>query len=419
MGGILPVLAVGVLSFVVFFLREPNTLLHAQFWAEDGTVWYQTAYDHHFNPLTIFLPYAGYLGIFPRLVAVLSGLVDLKFVPLFFNFLALIIQILPVVYLWSRRFRKHVPNIYARLLITFLYLCIPYTDEIHGTITNSQWYLALLSFLLIFIEEAKNNLQKALERALLLIACLSGPFSIILLPILAYDWWKNKTDEERRGLKARLMIVAAAAIIQAAFLIDQHFHQSSRGSGIIGFDMTYLFRIFGAQVFGSGLFGYRHLQFFFQNTWLAPAIALVGLELLAYVFIKAPRILKFMIIYSFLVLIAALATPSRLGPGATWWGILSSTGGISRYYFLMHVAVFYSLVWLVIKEKMLWLRTLAALILISSIAIGIPADFVHPKLPDMQFSKYISKFENLNKGQKETIPINPGGPFWKLTLERR
>jgi len=50
----------------LLFLRRPDAVFHAQFWAEDGVLWFADAYN--FGPLKPLLwARAGYLQTLPRL----------------------------------------------------------------------------------------------------------------------------------------------------------------------------------------------------------------------------------------------------------------------------------------------------------------------------------------------------------------
>jgi hypothetical protein len=64
-----PLVAVGAIAVVI--ARRPDAVTNAQFWAEDGTIWFATAYDHG-GFASLFVPYNGYLQTFSRLVAALS-----------------------------------------------------------------------------------------------------------------------------------------------------------------------------------------------------------------------------------------------------------------------------------------------------------------------------------------------------------
>ena len=110
-----------LLSFAIFvahFSRSPDVLLKPQFWAEDGAVFYQQAHEFGFLH-SVLIPYSGYVHLFPRLIAGLSLLLPLSFVPLFFNLAALAVQCLPAIYICTPRMQNLGP-FRVRLLLAFL-----------------------------------------------------------------------------------------------------------------------------------------------------------------------------------------------------------------------------------------------------------------------------------------------------------
>ena len=74
--------------------RRPDVLFHAQFWAEDGKLWYADAYNLGF--LQPFLhPAAGYFDTLPRLAALFAQILPFNLAPLALNCIGIVIQILP------------------------------------------------------------------------------------------------------------------------------------------------------------------------------------------------------------------------------------------------------------------------------------------------------------------------------------
>src|SRR4051812_48196183 len=69
--------------------RRPDVVFHAQFWAEDGKIWYADAFN--LGVIQPFLhPAAGYFDTFPRLAALAGLLLPLGMVPLMFNCIAVV-----------------------------------------------------------------------------------------------------------------------------------------------------------------------------------------------------------------------------------------------------------------------------------------------------------------------------------------
>jgi hypothetical protein len=62
----------------ILALRRPDAFAHPQFWAEDG---YFFERNYTLGLKAIFLPYAGYLHLVPRLIAVFASLLDPLWIP--------------------------------------------------------------------------------------------------------------------------------------------------------------------------------------------------------------------------------------------------------------------------------------------------------------------------------------------------
>src|ERR1700749_2099844 len=89
-------------TFIAIFSRLPGAFLHAQFYAEDGWVWYQQAYNLHWFR-TLGITQAGFIQLLPRLVAGLTLLSPMQYAPLIMNLAGAVVQVLPVNALLSRR----------------------------------------------------------------------------------------------------------------------------------------------------------------------------------------------------------------------------------------------------------------------------------------------------------------------------
>jgi len=115
------------LVVIALFSRSPSLFTHAQFYAEDGTIWFAQAYNLGWlHSLT--LPQAGYLNTMPRLAAALALLFPLNWAPLVMATVGLIIQSLPVTILLSSRCRTWAP-LPTRMVLAAIYVAIPNARE--------------------------------------------------------------------------------------------------------------------------------------------------------------------------------------------------------------------------------------------------------------------------------------------------
>src|SRR5664280_1271684 len=129
-----------VLAFVaaagLVVSRRPDAIVHAQFFAEDGHVWFADAYNRGWFT-SLFRTQDGYFQTLPRLAAALSLLVPLSWAALVINLIGLIIQILPVPLLLSRRLSR-LGSLQLRAALAFVYICLLYTSPSPRDRTRSR-----------------------------------------------------------------------------------------------------------------------------------------------------------------------------------------------------------------------------------------------------------------------------------------
>jgi hypothetical protein len=195
------------------FLRCPATVLHAEFWAEDGVIWYADAYNAGWHSL--FFPLNGYLQTISRLVALLAQLFPLAWAPTPFAVAALIVQTFAAVFIVSARMATVWPSSRGRLLFALIYVALPNSFETHVNLTNAQWHLAIWAFFVLVTPPAESRLGKAGDLVVLALSGVSGPFCIFLLPITIWQLRGHRSPAQLQ----RAAVVAIAGIIQGGFLV--------------------------------------------------------------------------------------------------------------------------------------------------------------------------------------------------------
>ena len=399
-----------LISTIVLFLRRPDAILNAQFWAEDGAVWYQYAYNNDFSLTTLAEPYAGYLGTFPRLVSIFSGAVGVAHAPLFFSLVALSVQLIPVMYVWGSRFEKLVPSKVFRVYLTAAYLLLPYTAEIHANVTNSQWFLAVVAFLIVFLPEAKSLTQKLLDNGILIIACLSGPFSIFLLFILGLQAtiYRNKQIISRN----KFIILGLAASIQLLVILLGHI---ARENSDMGISISTFSVIIGGQIFGAGILGWQSIKVLTLNLWVTPLITALGSIFIIYVLWKAPKMLKAFVVYATLVLMVTLLFPNGAYPNLTWWETLGTPQAGGRYFYLAHLALLISIGWFYSYHKSGVVKVCVGVLVAVALLFGVRTDFRHSELKNYNYDIFVNRYKTAQQGEKIQTEIAPGFP-WQVEI---
>ena len=387
--------------------RRPDVLFNAQFWAEDGKTWYADAYN-----LGVILPFlhpaAGYFDTFPRLAALAGLLLPLGMVPLMFNCIAIVFQVLPAQFLLSSRCKEW-GSVNARALFAFLYLALPNSHEMHANITNTQWRLALLVLMILFARPSRSSLWNAIDLLILAISALSGPFIIFIAPIAAILYWSEPRNRRRMTF---FVISGLTALIQGLALLltggEERVAQAVRGA-----TPALLIQILAKQIFLAALVGRRTLaglSFESGPGWTIAVFAVcVGIAIECYVLLKAPPVWKALILFSFCMLSASLAFPMTKSPQ---WPALLASGGI-RYWFFPMLAFMASVVWMLHQQNPPSVRA-TSLALLLVMLYGIVQDWGQPRPVDFHFSDYARKFSEMPSGSTLFIPINPAG--WTMQL---
>jgi len=186
-------------------------LFHPGLWGEDGSIFVNASRDAGVGYL--FQPYAGYMHLIPRAISYPAGFLPLEYVPLVFH-LAWLFAFVATIYLLQSRLASIGvrPLFYAWALI--LLALQPQAGEVFFTLTNIQWFtgLALIAYLAFPI----TSRVRIRHLVLLMIAGLTGPFSVLALPVLAMRALLF------RDLRANRMVyatVAFCAAVQIGFIV--------------------------------------------------------------------------------------------------------------------------------------------------------------------------------------------------------
>lgn len=394
----------------IIVLRRPDVVLHPQFWAEDGKIWYANA--HNLGALrSFFLPQNGYLQTLSRLVASVALLVPMQWAPLVFNLAAIAVQILPVLLLNSGRGRALVPSSAARLLLGVLYIAQPYTTEVHANLTNAQWHLAVSAALVCFFEGWKGKWQVFFDLALVALSCVSGPFCILLLPAIAWLAYRRR-DRRTAWL---LAVLAAGAIVQLSLAIPQM--GVSRAVGPLGATWPGFVRIVGGQVVLAGLLGDAWMHAYLLPAWRTGLVLpLMATALGVAVLARAIRVggdtsIGF-VGFASLALVAAMLSP-QLSTTAQWitWEVPHAG---ERYSFLPILGFYVALLSVACRDQIRVLRWLAAALLACAVLIAVPASWRIAPFQDLAYRDHVHEYARAQPGEVVKIPINPSGWFMEL-----
>jgi len=409
-----------VILAALLVARRPGLFVDLNFWAEDGMVWFADAYN--LGALkTIFIPYGGYFQTICRLTGSLAQLLPLYAGPTFMAITALVINILPAWFLSTKRLQNFFPKIWPRLLLALIIIVLPNSSEYHANISNSPWLLAILALMIFFAAKPKTLAWKIFDYTILALAGLSLPFSVFIAPLALWYAWRKKAEIVYQ-YRTLVIFLTAGVQILGMFVLSH----MSRLLDIPQPSLKIFLGILGKQVFWGGLIGQTGVAWlsfkFTYSFFFFLAFGIIYLLLTAYILWRGPDALKVAVIYSLIILISCLMSPtphftSSIRPS---WAIIYLTYA-SRYFVTSIVIFLVSLFWLASKTQPKVLRIIAVSLL-ATLIIGIPADFNRAKfvpLTVLNYDQSLYKLAELPKGNSLKIPINGHAYGWYMILRKK
>ncbi len=395
-----------LLACAVIVWRRPDAVFHAQFYAEDGHVWFADAYNLGWWP-ALFHTFAGYFETLPRLVASLALLVPFFLVPLFLNLIAIAFQALPVNMLLAARSSTW-GSLRFRLLLAGMYLALPNCDEVGRGIDNAQWPLALSAFILLLACSPHSIAGRVFDILFLLLCGLTGPFCIFLLPISIFLALKHR--DSWRWVQAGIM--AGTSLIQGRALL--FLAPASRAHRAFGASPELFARILGGQVYVGALLGHNKLAatpgLWFSIILVSAAIG--GTAFIAICSLKSPSAMKLFLFFSAAVLAGGLINPFEWDhPEVPIWAVYAGLGGL-RYWFFPTLAFAWALLW-GCRSRITPVKAVSATLL-CLMCFGIIRDWRHPVYSETHFAESVERFNTAPAGTTVTIPEHPQG--WNMKL---
>jgi hypothetical protein len=400
-----------LLGSLLIFSRRPDALMHPQFWAEDGAVWYADAYNVGWWKV-LLLPCAGYIQLLPRACAALSLAFPLVWAPAVCNVVAILIHLLPMAFFMTRRFAP-VASLTTRGLLSFLYLALPNSSELNGNITCAQWHLAILAFLVIIAEPMPTLPWRLFDAWVIVATALSGPFCIFLAP-LAWIWWFRDRQHSQATIAAFLSL---GAVVQGLLIVLAA--GKGRSNEVLGASIGRLLKILAGKVFLASIIGAHDFGSMRAGWTRYLIVATICVVLAACVFVYGffcgQLALKLFITFGLMVLAGALISPMASMNTPQWYVLQVSRSGL-RYWFIPMLSFVTTLVWIAGRGSPRAVRIAAATILMI-MPIGIIRDWRYPALANQHFEQYAASFERMPAGTELRIPINPSG--WSMRLVKK
>ncbi|PCJ20585.1 MAG: hypothetical protein COB02_03430 [Candidatus Cloacimonadota bacterium] len=229
------------LFYALCILRNPDLFLFPRFWAEEGSIYFQTAYNEgFFNGLSQVQ--MGYFSIIPNISTSLASLFPLKSAPYICLIIALLIQSINISlvlnnkhYFWKSTFNKSI--------LFFSLIFLPFSEEVFLNTICSQFHLQISVFLLIYFYQEKISKTHLF---IYLLAFLSGGVGIITFIIFSIFIKKE-------NLKNFRMVFY---ILLICFCLQGFFYFISYTPRLYSFQIKYYFQIIFVKHIIGPFFGY-------------------------------------------------------------------------------------------------------------------------------------------------------------------
>lgn len=402
---------IAALAFLVAASHQSQYLLNPQFWAEDGAAWYADAYNHGALQV-LFWSQGGYLHLFQRLIAAVAMPVPLEHAPLVFNVAALLCQVLVVVILVSSRFRHLVPNRSVRLVMGLVYLGLPGSWETYAILTTAHWHLLVAGCLIILADPPDTTIWRAADIAVMIFTVLSGPWSILLLPLVLFAWWRTR----KRWALVLAAIISAGIVAQILTLpVAEAIH---RNPGPLGASPLLLGELVGANLVLDCLIGeqgWSNIPTAIYGPVLVFGVATMAMGVYALALWRSPWQLRAFIIFSFALLAVCLSAP-MVSQTEPQWILMGGFGVAARYWLLPKLSFLFSLLWLASGGGGHWGKW-GATVLLLVLPVGMALDWAHPPLQDRDWPRYVEELRSAPSGTEVVIPVNPEG--WIMALTKK
>ena len=411
------VCAVAVTS-ALLVLRRPDAVFHAQFWAEDGVVWYADAYNRG-ALRALLLALDGYLQTLPRLACAIALWVPLGRAPLVTNLIALLIEALPPLFLLSNRMRNLGP-LGLRCALALLILFVPDASEVHAAITDAEFQMAVLACLVIIAEVPRSRAGRVFDVVILTLFSLTGPFCVLLFPVaLLRTLWPRfvrQSTKKERWHGVQLALLAAGGLVQGLTVLTT---AGARLNTTLGASVSKFVKIVAGQIVLPVFLGrnpFDPLSSDPRKVLLASVLTIAALFAFGYGLTKGSLALRCFILFALLVLTAALAYPT-IEPVRNQWDPFLVPGQGVRYWYIPKLALMATLVWLLGRQRPVAVRLLAG-VLACIMGVALVTHWRYPALPDFRFESYVQAFEQLPPGATGRFRLNPGGP-WIMELVKK
>lgn len=394
-------------SLLIMFQRNPAVLRYANFWSEDGNIFY--AQLHNDGIISFLYPYAGYLHLAPRLAMLITLPFGIINAPFIVNFLGLVLRAMPVFLLFSERFSF--VGLAYKFFFWAYYLLVPNIGETLGNTVNVQWHLALWLLMVLAANIPSSSAWKIHDWFVLILSGLSGPFVIFLAPFML-----RKLRNGGGGIFKTALLAFSAIQLLVVVMTAEEIRQAASISPDFVLQAIKVFdaRILWGTFLPSYIFHYTLANALMKSTIISLLPFIAVMSLLAYHFVHGSHNFRMSAIFGAAVFMSALY---RMRKGIDDGSIIA--GSAERYFLIPDILAFAFVLYLMkhfigtrpeVRMKA-YIVVSAVLFLIAGTSFTLPAWYGNPGYRESIMTLYYPA----PKGSIVEIPIAPKGGVMILT----
>jgi len=340
------------------------------------------------------------MHVIPRLVALMGARLDPSLVPAMYVYSSLAVTLLVVALVFSPRL-----ELPCKPLLALAIVAVPDTGEVFLTVANIQWITALALVMALLKRDPGDAAELAGDSAILLLAGLTGPFCIMLLPFFLFRALSRASLQSW----ALFAIVLMTAFAQGRLILRDPPAGLAEGipwlAGIPRLSAPVLSRV-PLSLLGAQGWVYRVGRSFVLCAGWAGALAMTAMACA-----RGPLRGERICLLLFAIILTVSAT-ARFGAGA--WDYRDMVSG-DRYFYVQKVLLTWILISLLSRRLPgvgfpLALPVVAGLFLVAMISYVEPPDFEthHVERPWLSWDNYSAR---LRTGKEVAVEVSPNWTF--------
>ena len=294
--------------------RDPSLFYSPRFWAEEGTVYYYTAYV---SPVwvTLLSPHQGYYSLWANIAGLLATLVPVETAPAVGTGMALLVT-MAIIFAILINDAPSLDTPLKKIIASFAAIVVGSDGEIWLASVNSQHFMALLVFLAL-IDSKTSGAKRPFWYSAATIAGLTSTAANFLTPLflLKYTLKRQKSD------LVLFLILCATSVLQVGAIVYSirvmgaaaYFHPSqSRFSTTDHPDAMRVLDEIRYYIFYYPIFGFKSFFHLKHVTIIANIVFVINLYLLRR---RINEYWYFVSASSILVVISTIASLGMTGGG--------------------------------------------------------------------------------------------------------